>query len=91
MCVCVCVCVCVVVVVCGWIGIESTGQWSNGLGSLNPKCHYEYQEMRGLDQPLNMLVNFGFVIGLVIYLPLNAVTTIPKTTLRLRLVQICDF
>ena len=26
----------------GWIGMESTG-----LGSLNPKCHYEYQEIRG--------------------------------------------
>ena len=25
---------------CGWIGMESTGRWSNGLGSLNPKCHY---------------------------------------------------
>ena len=21
----------------GWIGMESTGGWSNGLGSLNPK------------------------------------------------------
>ena len=31
----------------GWIEMESTGRWSNGLGSLNPKCHYEYQEMRG--------------------------------------------
>ena len=30
----------------GWFGMESTGQWSNGLGSLNPKCHYEYQIMR---------------------------------------------
>ena len=27
-------------------GLESTGPWSNGLRSLNPKCHYEYQEMR---------------------------------------------
>ena len=31
----------------GWIGMKSTGRWSNGLGSLNPKCYYEYQEMRG--------------------------------------------
>ena len=30
----------------GRIGLESTGRWSNGLGSLSPKCHYEYQEMR---------------------------------------------
>ena len=27
----------------GWIGMESTG-----LGSLNPKYHYEYQEIRGV-------------------------------------------
>ena len=27
--------------------MESTGRWSNGLGSLNPKCHYNYQEMSG--------------------------------------------
>ena len=27
--------------------METTGRWSNGLGSLNPKYHYEYQEMRG--------------------------------------------
>ena len=32
----------------GWFGMESTGQWSYGLGSLNPKYHYEYQEMRGV-------------------------------------------
>ena len=28
------------------IGMESTGRWSNGLGSLNPKCYYGYQGMR---------------------------------------------
>ena len=27
--------------------MESTGRWSSGLGSLNPKCHYAYQAMRG--------------------------------------------
>ena len=27
--------------------MESTDQWSNGRGSVNPKCDYEYQEMRG--------------------------------------------
>ena len=32
----------------GLIGMESTDRWSNGLGSLNPKCHYEYQEMGGM-------------------------------------------
>ena len=31
----------------GCIGMESTGRWSNDQGSLNPKCHYEYQEMGG--------------------------------------------
>ena len=30
-----------------WIGMDSTGRWSNGLGTLNEKCHYEYQEMTG--------------------------------------------
>ena len=47
--------------------MESTGRCSNGLGSLNPKCHYEYQEMRGvashlihsLDPPL-----LGLSLGL---------------------------
>ena len=28
--------------------MESTGRWSNCQGSLNPKCHYEYQEMEGV-------------------------------------------
>ena len=37
----------------GRIGLESTGRWSNDLGSLNPKCQYEYQEMRrGVATPL---------------------------------------
>ena len=30
----------------GWIGMDSTDPWSNGLDSLNPKCHYENQELR---------------------------------------------
>ena len=48
-----------------WIGMESNGRWSTVLESLNPKCHYEYQEMRGggggashpihnLDPPLHL-------------------------------------
>ena len=41
----------------GWIGMESTGRWSNGLGSLNPKCHYEYQEIYPtLDPPLYLFI-----------------------------------
>ena len=60
--------------------MESTGRWSNGLGSLNPKCHYKYQEMKvggGGMHPIRPLV-----------LPLGAMimlNTVPEIKLSLKL------
>ena len=37
--------------------MESTGRWSISLGSLNSKCHYEYQEIYPtLDPPLYLFI-----------------------------------
>ena len=42
--------------------MESPDRWSNGLRNLNPKCHYEYQEMRGWLSTL--FTHPGFATGM---------------------------
>ena len=67
--------------------MESTGRWSNGLGSLNPKCHYEYQEIYPtLDPPLYLFI--PVVLNLCSIEPQGFVESVSGVRQRYRILRL---